>query len=377
MGIKTGAGGHVSSGVPSLDDLLGGGLVLGDNVVWVADQAAASDAFCAPFLAVDDGARRRVVRLGARRTPVPSGVEVVDLSTATRAHDLEAVERAIVDEGASEGDRLVVDGLDDVVLRWGAPAAERLYQRACPRLFDLGVVAYWVGSREVLSASVVEAVSKVAQCAFDLRGDRLRVGKAEGRPAKLQGSLVDVRTVDGAPVVSGEHAVGRVGEGLRRIRRQRNLTQGQVASLAGVTPGAVSQAETGRRGLSLDTLVPLCEALGIGLDDLLGTAGPHDHVLVRRDRHPTGAGTAPLFDDPATGLRAYTVRLAPDEDAAPPFAHKGVELVVVVDGLVLVDLGETTPVLRTGDALMVTRVPIRRWRNLGPEPVELLWLVSG
>lgn len=389
---------HLSSGVASFDALLGGGLVPGDNIVWVADTAQASDLFCRPFLDVDDGGRRRLVRLGPRRTPTPPGVEVLDLrglglsggpggaerggglggaGASAGPEGLEEIEAAITGHGLVEGDRLVVDGLDDLVLHWGAQAAVRLYQRACPRLFDLGALAYWTGSREVLSASVVEGVTKVAQCAFDLRGDRLRISKAEGRPAKLQGSLVDVRQVDGSLVVSGEHAVGRVGEGLRRLRRQRNLTQGQVAAMAGVTPGAVSQAETGRRGLSLDTLVPLCEALGIGIDDLLGTAGPHDHVLVRRHRHRTGPGTTALSDDPATGLRAYAVRLGQDDDAAPLFAHKGVEVVVVVEGLVLVDLGETTPVLRTGDALTVTRVPIRRWRNLGQAPAELLWLVGG
>ena len=61
------------------------------------------------------------------------------------------------------------------------------------------------------------------------------------------------------------------------------------------------QAESGRRGLSLDTLLPLCEQLGLGLDDLLGGSGPPDYVLARRDRLPTGDPVTPLLDDPAAG----------------------------------------------------------------------------
>jgi transcriptional regulator with XRE-family HTH domain len=173
-----------------------------------------------------------------------------------------------------------------------------------------------------------------------------------------------------------------VGEGLRRVRRERNLTQGQIAALAGVTPAAISQAEAGRRGLSLDTLIPLCEALGIGVDDLLGSSSASArHALARRDRRTTGRtgdgeAVMALFDDPAPGVRAYLVRLAPDEEGAPPFSHKGPELVLVASGLVLIDLGDTTPVVRAGDALMVRSAPLLRWTNLGPGTAQLFWVLT-
>jgi transcriptional regulator with XRE-family HTH domain len=364
--------------VPTLDDLLGGGLVLGDNVVWVADDPDGHEAFWRAVLSTGP-ARRRYIGLGPTGLPRGLGGDVEALHLDPRAGEASpaALEAAILDPRHAEGSRIVVDGLDDLVLAWGAPAAARFYARVCPRLFDLGTVAYWTASRQVVSSALVEQVSKVAQCVFDLRPGRLRVAKAEGRPAKLQGAMVECRLVDGTPVLSREHAVGRVGEGLRRLRRERNLTQGQVAALAGVTPAAISQAESGRRGLSLDTLVPLCEALGIGLDDLLGTSGAADHVLARRDRRAADGGVVALLDDPGPGLRAYLVRLQPEEEGTPPFAHKGLELLLVGSGLVLVDLGDTTPVVRAGDALMVRQVPIQRWTNLGPGPAQLFWLVSG
>lgn len=95
---------------------------------------------------------------------------------------------------------------------------------------------------------------------------------------------------------------------------------------------------------------------------------------------PTGGaqtrrGVVPLLDDPAAGLRAYLVILGPGEEGEPGTVHKGVELVLVGNGVVQVVLNEETPVMRGGDALLVTRDAIHGWRNLLPETARLFWIV--
>jgi transcriptional regulator with XRE-family HTH domain len=366
-----------SSGLESLDTFLEGGVRRGDNVVWLADERGSADPFLAAFLAAGRGVCR-TVHLGRRSSQPgasPSGGEdSIVLDQANPAADLAEVEAALFAADLVAGSRVVIDALDDLVIRWGAAAAIKFYRRTCPRLFDRGTIAYWVGSRDVVGAAVIDGVSKVAQCVFDVRGTRLRVAKAEGRSARLQGAVVGLEVVDGQIMVSREHAVGRIGEGLRRVRRDRNLTQAQIANLAGVTAGAISQAESGRRGLSLDSLIPLCEALGIGVDEILGTGRTPDPLLARHDREMSTGQIVPLFDDPAGGHRTFLVRLGPGESIAPPFPHKGSELILVAKGLVLVDLGDTTPVLRTGDALAASRVPVLRWTNLDDDRAELFWI---
>ena len=119
----------------------------------------------------------------------------------------------------------------------------------------------------------------------------------------------------------------------------------------------------------------MCEQLSIGIDELLGTHRPRPHILARRDRRPLDDETTVLFDDPDLGTRAYRTELAPRQEATPPFAHKGIEMVLVSKGLVMVDLGTDTPVMRAGDALMVTKDPVRSWSNLGPTTAELFWIV--
>jgi transcriptional regulator with XRE-family HTH domain len=142
-----------------------------------------------------------------------------------------------------------------------------------------------------------------------------------------------------------------------------------------VSASAISQAESGRRGLSIDTLLLLADNLGITMDELLSVTQPGGYVLARRERVGRHAAVTPLLDDPKAGLRAYLVRLAGGESGRPPNAHKGAELILVAAGLVQLELGSDTPVLRSGDAALATTVPLSSWRNLTAEPAALFWIV--
>ncbi len=373
----------MTTGLPNVDETLGGGILPGDNVVWISDDLPLVRHLATAFLSAGTGRRRIAGVEPSDRTSGPSVAphddetgepyERIDLSWWL--DDLPALERLLTDPTGAADARLVIDGLDAVVGRWGTAEAARFYARVCPQLFDLGAIAYWIGSREVLTSHVIDEITKVAQCVFEIREGRLRVCKAEGRPARLRGASFDIQLAGGEVHISREHAVGRLGEGLRRLRHDRSLTQSQLAQLAGVTPAAISQAEAGRRGLSLDTLVLLCEQVSIGLDDLLGTRTAPDYVLARRSHRSEERSVTALLDDPLSDPRVYLIRLSPGEVGEPPFHPKGPELVLVAQGLVLVDLGDTTPVLRPGDALKATRTSIRGWTNLGSEPAQLFWVV--
>jgi transcriptional regulator with XRE-family HTH domain len=217
-------------------------------------------------------------------------------------------------------------------------------------------------------------VQRVTQVVLDVSGGRLRVLKAESRPG-IEGRIFDLGRVDGEVTLVEARALGRLAEGLRRQRIERGLTQTEMARLAGVSPSAVSQVETGHRGLALDTLLTLSDALGVSIDTLLDHRPEAGYVLARRDRIPPRRGLVALLDDPKAGLRAYLVSLGPGESGAPPSVHKGAELILVAQGLVQIDLAEEAPVMRAGDAVLVTRDAIVGWKNLLPEAARLFWIV--
>jgi quercetin dioxygenase-like cupin family protein len=67
--------------------------------------------------------------------------------------------------------------------------------------------------------------------------------------------------------------------------------------------------------------------------------------------------------------------LGPGESGAPELVHKGVELVLVASGLVQLTIGDDTPVMRAGDAVLATTVTVSGWRNLMNGPALLFWVL--
>lgn len=374
------AGDRVSSGVPDVDALLGG-LILGDNVVWVLEDADV-------FRHLEDALVNEVRRRGERCFYVSAAadqghlearlgprVEVLDARGRGPYVDAAVLEMAIIERVRNDPPGfVVVDGLAQFARRWGPSKAVAFFSRVCPRLFDLGAIAYWRAPRAQLGASFIDQVTSVTQCVLEVEGGHLRVIKAEGRPASVQGRLLRLTLGDEQLHLEDERALGRLGQGLERVRRERNLSQSELAGLAGVSQSAISQAEAGRRGLSLETVVLLSERLGIGVDELLASAPPAGYVLARRPRASVESTTA-LLDDPNAGMRAYLVRLEPGASGAPDFLHKGAELTLVASGLVQLTIGSDTPVMRAGDAALATTVAVSGWRNLLNVPAVLFWIV--
>jgi transcriptional regulator with XRE-family HTH domain len=207
--------------------------------------------------------------------------------------------------------------------------------------------------------------------------DRLRVAKAEGRPATAEGNVLRYRVVEGVPELSAASAASRLGAALRAVRINRGLSQSEIARLAGVSPSAISQAERGQRGLSLETLLHLTGKLNITIDELLrGQVAPGYRLARRHDPHRRGEGRVlALFDDPGAGLRSYLVRLGPRASVSAPSAHKGVELVAVASGLVQVVLTSGRPVLRSGETLLAEQSGVQAWRNLGDTEAMAFWVL--
>ena len=369
-----------SSGIADLDGLLSG-LMAGDNVVWVTTGETVISAIERSFVATGLRAGEPCSYVTTERTPARLRAElgpelrILDARPGHPLADPTALELRILGDARQEPGRVVIDSLDAFVRRLGKSRALGLFSRVCPQLYDLGAIAYWRASRSVAGAQLVEGITKVTQCVLELGPSHLRVIKAEGRFG-AEGRLLHLRVdTDGQPSFEQEKALGRLGAGLRRVRQERRLSQADLARLAGVSPSAISQAEAGHRGLALDTLLTLVEALGTGIDDLLEVRTTGDYLLARRDRLGTPQGDVALLDDDTTGLRAYLVHLPGGQRGTPPVAHKGVELILVATGLVQADLGTATPVLRAGDAVLATRASVAGWRNLLAEPARLFWII--
>jgi transcriptional regulator with XRE-family HTH domain len=362
-----------NTGIPSLDSALGG-LFWGDNVVWELEEGASLEPFVAA-LAANSGsfdAMAHVLMSGDAAAP---GLELIDTRDGTPLAQPQATLDAVRSWCAERPRSFVLfDPLDEMAERWGDDTACRFFQRACPLLLELGAVAYWPLKGGWRTRGLRRTVQEITQCILVLSGARLRVAKADGRPPGVQGSVYGC-SVDGAPVLTPAAAATRVGAALRNVRAERSLSQTELARCAGVSPSAISQAERGLRGLSVDTLLTLADGLGMTLDELLQGSTSPGHRLGRRD-HPrtqSNASILPLLDDPRAGLRVYLVSLPPGEAAEAKVTHKGMESVAVAAGLVQVLLGDERAVLRRGEALLAGASSVSGWRNLGDSRALAFW----
>jgi transcriptional regulator with XRE-family HTH domain len=367
------------SGISDLDEILGG-LLVGDNIVWVTDQRELfAQAEKLMLDAMPPGVTAIHVTSVENEAEVKAGlgtaVTVIDARPGSRLSDPALLEQTLVVAARNGAARIVIDGLAVFAQQWGTARAVAFFKRVCPRLFDIGAIAYWRVSRKKLGSAAIDEIRKVTQCVFELSDKHLRIVKAEGHSPSLQGRLFRVSTDSDLIHLQAERALGRLGEGLRALRDERKVSQADLARLAEVSPSAISQAEAGQRGLSLDTLLTLTSKLGIGLDSLLENQERPDYILARRDRGTELGDSRFLLDDPGAGLRVYLVNLGAGEKGEPPVNHKGTELVLIARGLVLVDLGDSSPAMRAGDAILATRTPIISWRNLSPDASVLFWIL--
>jgi transcriptional regulator with XRE-family HTH domain len=272
---------------------------------------------------------------------------------------------------------LLFDSLAPLAERWGMRIASGFFGHCCPMLLDLGAIAYWSVPGASQYRSMHREIEQITQCIIIVGEGRVRISKAEGRPPGAQGQLFRYSVKEGALQLQPAQAAARVGAALRAYRLRRDLSQSDLARLAGVSPSAISQVERGERGLSLETLMALSGRLNVTLDELLGGEVTPDYRIGRRHgfgKAPEGS-VLPLLDDAETGMRAYLVSLPRSATVEAPFAHKGAELVGVVSGLVQVLLSSGRPVLRSGETLLASRRGIDGWRNMGEGDAQCLWVL--
>ena len=362
----------ITTGFPTVDAALGG-LITGDNVAWVCDDPDLYRQLAAGFVDAaigPKGARCLYVDLGAGLVADGAHVERLDAGPASLLRSpavlADELERRVAGGPPAA---LVIDPLGRAVRRWRPEAAERFFERICPAMLQAGVTAYWCidGS---LGRGFIEHVRQITQCLLDARGGRLRVLKAEGRPEALLGIAYQLAVAAGELVATSAPAGGRLARGLTALRTQLGLTQQELAAVADVTPSAISQAESGARGLSLDTVVTIADRLEIPVDRLLGGSGARTYRLARHDRARRLGDpyVTALSADSTVGMRAYLIEPPDAVWREPPVEHRGVATLAGVRGLVQVDLADDRPVLRSGDVLVAEAASIRGWRRLRTEP---------
>lgn len=371
---------HPSTGLPELD-LAIGGLYWGDNVVWIADGVGAApfyEAIAQRGAELDGISWIAVQRDPAELQAAYRGADVLDARPGAAlgqpAELLSAIRRRL--DGHSR-QLLMFEPLEAMAAAWGTEMAVRFFGACCPRLLALSAVAYWSVGAGPESRRLRSAAQRVTQCILRVDGRTLTVEKAEGRPDTVRDHRMSYSVDDGRLIVTPAPITTRVAASLRALMESRGISQSELARLARVTPSAISQAQRGDRGLSLETLVRLSRALDLSLDELLASTEPSGYRIGRRDEDPRmrATGTQELLAPSRSGAAVYLVRLGARAEGVPEDWPDGRAVITVGAGLVQLLVGDASPALRSGEALETQAASVTGWRNLGDAEAQLFCTV--
>lgn len=170
-----------------------------------------------------------------------------------------------------------------------------------------------------------------------------------------------------------------LGAAVRGLRRRRGLTLVQLADLAALSHPFLSQLERGLARPSMASLDRIAAALGSSVVELLAGESTErreqvlSHVL-RADEGvvgPYGLGTARLLGPELLSFVPMEMRGA-NAEAGALHRHAEDEFLTVLDGTVLLDLGDERHELRAGDSATVAAATPHRWWSADGAPYRLL-----
>jgi transcriptional regulator with XRE-family HTH domain/KaiC/GvpD/RAD55 family RecA-like ATPase len=423
---------RVSTGVNQLDRQLGG-LFIGDNVIWYDDAGSLASIFSLNFIKESQHQNKALIYITFDRSPKTlledlgplaenQHLTILDCFTHGKGdgsevfskfyekdgarwphqivrinapEDPQGVSDAIYSlHGTMKGDvRFIFDSLTGVQNLWGGEEAIlKFYSRACPRLYELDTIAYWIMEKGAHSDRLRANINHIAQVAIDLSVNRgksaLTILKADKRkPDALDRPLVYWN--DGLDVAfeteTGKGGNIDLGGRIKQIRKRQTLPQKELAALVGVTPSTISQIESGTIYPSLPALFKIAQVLSVPVAAFFQDRSNAPGQVV----FPGGGTRVNLADIPKNDLVSYRLSPAHFDAAAEPylfeiaagkklsahfFIHKGHELGYLIDGRLALKIGNRWYSANPGDVIYLSTELPSQWKNTGKVTARLLWV---
>lgn len=176
-----------------------------------------------------------------------------------------------------------------------------------------------------------------------------------------------------ATPVNIDEVLAAVGSRLRAIRKQRERTLHDVAAETGISESTLSRLEAGLRRPTLELLLPLAQAYGVQMDELIGAPPTGDPRIHLRPVQRNGMTFIPLTSRTG-GVQAYKVIIPARHGNSDLRTHEGYEWMYVLNGRLRLLLGDQDLVLTEGEAAEFDTWVPHWFDSADPTPVEVLIL---
>jgi XRE family transcriptional regulator, regulator of sulfur utilization len=175
-----------------------------------------------------------------------------------------------------------------------------------------------------------------------------------------------------------------LGEQLRQLRAERNLSVRTLAARSGFSPSFVSQVELNHASPSISSLERLAAALGVTLGEFFADGTATLATVTRSGRRrPLTSWWSRARIEALTPTRAgwpfeavMITIAAGGSSGKHPHGQPAHQLVTVLAGDVRLTLGSAVQMLRPGDAVSLEPHVLRRWDNAGKTSARLIVVSS-
>jgi transcriptional regulator with XRE-family HTH domain/KaiC/GvpD/RAD55 family RecA-like ATPase len=424
----------VTSGIGHLDDLLGGGIIIGDNVVWYDDAGSLAQIFCLNLIKISQNQKKSTIYVSFDRSPKnlleklgplaknryltildcfsfgkgegadvflkfyqePAPKKACRIVKVEDPKNPDNVMDAVYKLHKSMKDdvRLVFESLTGMQELWGEEdRILNFYARSCPRLYELNTIAYWIVEKAVHSFRLKAHLNKITQVAIDLSLKRGKTSitllKAEKRDIDLldKPSIYWNKGID-VHFDTEKKSTGRLELGFRikELRTQARLSQSDLAKSIGVTPSTISQVENNQIYPSLPALIKIAEILNVSASSLFRETesgldpvrfSESDRVEVHFAGFPKDAVVSKRLMSLGfeSKIESYVITFPPESKTpAHFFSHKGDEAGYLLSGELRLQMDTGLEPIKPGDWIYLTSHTPLYWENPGSGPAKLLWI---
>jgi len=170
-----------------------------------------------------------------------------------------------------------------------------------------------------------------------------------------------------------------IGQRLRDIRTERELSIRDLARMSGLNVNTLSMIENGKNSPSLETLQRLSIALEMHIVAFFEESNPRKKIVhYKASQRPSIAFVYGILEDlgagmPRRGAETFVVTLNPLSNSGDhPIVHTGHETVFCLEGQLTYTIEGETFVLEPGDSLFFEAHLPHCWENKGKTPARSL-----
>jgi len=182
-----------------------------------------------------------------------------------------------------------------------------------------------------------------------------------------------------------DKVIEAIGQRIKELRSQKNLTLEELAERSGCTPGFLSQIERNRAAPSIATLDAIADALDARVSDFFPDTIKTAKIVRHKQRETFQfEGSSTVYSllstkFPHAAIDAFLMTIVPAREALPTDetrAHVGEEFFYVLQGILRLWYSDVFYDLNPGDSVHFRSTVKHRLENSGDQPVVLLSLIT-